>query len=189
MVALILQHLALIIINKLIILWSVLFWFFGPNSVDVCACISLVLNIQVFLLELEDLFLGLMISLHVNVFRVRINVCEIQGLNLLCIFTLTALYSVWDSIGGWWVCTSTRVEMPPAPLLQGISVLYPSWLHPCSAILQACLLFLKHFGGTRAVSPLCSHRCLFQLMPVQQVICRLEQEQNILQSLSCWALC
>lgn len=67
--------------------------FFGPNSVDVCACICLILNIQVFLLELEGLFLGLMLSLHVNVFRVRIYVCKICGLNLSCVFTLTALYS------------------------------------------------------------------------------------------------
>lgn len=77
-----------------------LLWFFGPNSEDDCACICLVLNIQVFLLELEDLFLGLMISLHVNVFGVGINVCKIQGLNLLCVFLLTALYSARDSVHG-----------------------------------------------------------------------------------------
>lgn len=49
----------------------------------------------------------------------------------------------------------TRVEMPPAP-----RVCYRGYqcctqadfiLAMCSAVLQACLLFLKRFGGTRDV--------------------------------------
>lgn len=35
----------------------------------------------------------------------------------------------------------------------------------CSAILEMSLLFPEYFGDTRDVNPLCSHRCLFQLMP------------------------
>lgn len=81
--------------------------FFGPNSVDACACICLILNIQVFLLELEGLFLGLMLSLHVNVFRVRIYVGKIHRLNLSCFHT--------DTCG----------DAPsPAVVFQGVSVLY-----------------------------------------------------------------
>lgn len=65
----------------------VLFGFFGPNSVDVCTYICLILNTRVFLLELVGLFLGLMLSLHVNVFRVRIYVRRVHGINLSCFHT------------------------------------------------------------------------------------------------------
>lgn len=80
--------------------------FFGSNSIDICACICLILNIQVFILECQGLLLGLMISLRVNVFEVEIYVCKIHGLTLSCVFILPALYPAWDSVGGWWDCSA-----------------------------------------------------------------------------------
>lgn len=65
--------------------------FFVPNSTDLCTYICLILNIQVFLLELVGLFLGLALSLHVNVFRVRIYIHKVHRLNLSCVFILTVL--------------------------------------------------------------------------------------------------
>lgn len=62
-----------------------------PNSTDLCTYICLILNIQVFLLELVGLFLGLALSLHVNVFRVRIYIHKVHRLNLSCVFMLTVL--------------------------------------------------------------------------------------------------
>lgn len=65
----------------------VLFVFYGTNSVDICTYICFILNTQVFLLELVGLFFGLVLSLHVNVFRVRICVRKVHGINLSCSHT------------------------------------------------------------------------------------------------------
>lgn len=71
----------------------VLFVFYGSDSVDVCTYICLMLNTQVFILELVGLLLGLMLSLHINIFRVRIYVRKVHGINLSCVFMLAVLYS------------------------------------------------------------------------------------------------
>lgn len=64
---------------------------YGPQSYRSVTYICLIVNIQVFLLELVGLFLGLTLSLHVNGLRVRIRTGEVHGLSLSCVFILTML--------------------------------------------------------------------------------------------------
>lgn len=158
------------------------FWFLWPQF---CRCLHLhMFNFKhpSISFGINARFLGLMLSLHVNIFRVRIYVHKVHGINVSCVFIWTVLYFGWDNVSSWLLLQNRRLVYRLAhketlSALLCVTVLYLSWLALCISFIFKVFLVILHMSILNILV-----ECSFQLMLVLQVFRGWKRR-----GISCWA--